>query len=594
MLQPIFRLIGNIFRILGYLWTSFWYRVNKAFRGDRPLYVKLELDESYLFGPPGGVGQWFRSKPTLIELHETIQRLESESDIDGVILTADGIALGAAQIDELMRQLDSLRESGKHLVAHSRSPQMKDYLLMSSADEMLLSPPGRLYTFGPRFDQYFGSEALGKLGVVPQFIHIGQYKTAAHRFTHREMTAPQEVMMESLYESLIDLQLERIASRRKISTDKAERLFTEPPHAVDSAIRDELLDGGVFRRQIPNWLTDPEQSTALHVEPDDKQDTDDDEKQQKPTPVVVDADQMVGSMPKPRTWKPLFSNRPAIALVDLTGMIVMGETPFPGGNQPTIDPESVGDVLEEIEYNPRYSGAVLHINSPGGSALASDIIWQQIKRLGQRKPVVAYCTDVAASGGYYLASAADDITCHRFTITGSIGVVTGQFSIQDTPEKLGLNVESIYRNESDTFTSPFHRLSDDQVEGLRSDARHFYRRFLRRVGEARQISRRRLHRYGRGRVYTGPQASTRDLVDRVGRLDDALDRVCELGDINREKIVTDFVPHKIASLGDVFRNRVTSPRLEQMAEAIEKPVNLARWLDEEPVLALMPYELTFK
>ncbi|MFW5967057.1 MAG: S49 family peptidase [Persicimonas sp.] len=615
MLRAPFVLLYNLFSFLRYLWSSFWFKLGYFFRRKKKLYLVLKLESHYAFGPKTGLMSLFQKKPSFLELRKWLQRAADDETVDGLVVVSEPMAMGYGRIADLTHQIDEVREAGKHVVGHAQMPLLRDYTLLTAADDILASPSGRLYTFGPRFDQYFGREALEKLGVVPQFIHIGQFKAAAHRFIHSESTSPQRTMMRALYDGLEENTRQRVAERRGLTDEEVEVLFAEAPLDTGRALSGGFVDARAFREGISDWLRAPEKSAPIGYlgadcapaadksaegeAPPPEGDDDDRDRAGAPAPPEVPDDEhlMVGlenhvkSAPTPFEWKPLFRPRKRFAVLDLSGMIVMPNMSLPAQGSVVIDPSEVVPALRHVRDNPVYAGAILHIDSPGGSALASDIIWHAIERLRRVKPVVAQCSNVAGSGGYYLAVGADEIVCQPQTLIGSIGVITGKMSAPDIPEKVGIHAEAIYERDADTFTSLLHPLSDEMMEQMNDDARDFYRRFLQRVGQARQLPRRRLHRYARGRVYLGDGACRRRLADHLGGLEVALERLGALTERDPERTKLGYVGHRKESLKSALTGSIQASMPEWLDEMMQ-PALVAALLKRDPVLALMPFDLS--
>jgi protease-4 len=610
-------LVRNLFSLIAYLWSTFWFKVGYFFRRKKKLYIAADLESDYAFGPPAGLAHYFQEEPSLLEIRRTLRQIETLDEVDGFVYATNGLAMGSGRTEMLTQMLDRLRGADKRVVAHMRMPTTNEYLLGTAAEEILLTPAGRLYTFGPRFDQFFGAEALDKVGVEPQIVHIGSFKTASHRMIHRSMTPPQEAMMESLHESLGGAMRRRIAGRRDLDEQEAGALFRNAPSDAKGARRAGLIDRELFRGRLETWLargdeTVPTPAPAfrhgpageqaeLPAPPEPPADREASIEQGLPADappqvdgeeddvMVVSLEDAAGVIPPELNWRPLLSPASRFAVMDLSGMIVMPDMGLPAGGSRVIDPEEVLPALKRIREDRTVAGLLLHINSPGGSALASDIIWEAIQRVRQHIPVVAYCSDVVGSGGYYLAVGADRIVCQSMTIAGSIGVVTGKMSAPDLPGKFGINVESIFDDEADLFTSLVHPLGDEMMDRLNDDAREFYRRFLQRVGQNRQLRRRRLHRYARGRVYMGEEAERRALVDQIGTFDDAIDALAELSGADREATKVDFVPHHEQGLRDMVGLQASVSAESLVPEQLWEPYLAAKMLEREHTLALMPW-----
>jgi protease-4 len=579
MLRAPFVLLLNLLGMIRWAVGRAIYLIARAFE-KRRRYVKLELDGGYPFGHPRGLSRYFRTQATFFDLREDIKMLRRDPDVDGVVIRTGQTSLGPARDAQLVAMLDDLRESGKHVVAHADMVQTRHYLEATAADDIVITPAGRLYTFGPRFEQYFLADAFERHGIHAQFIHIGQFKVSANMFVQPSMPDPQREMLGSIREGLEQKWLTRVAERRRMPRENARKLFDRAPVDIRTARTEGLIDGEVFDGDLDRWVPNPGEHRHLPSREPDRADV-----------VVLKSSDWKSSRPRPFRWRPLLRKRRHFALVDLSGFIVMPGMTFPGSSV-VIDPDEVIPVLRSLAQNRRVPGVILHINSQGGSALASDMIWKAIRDLSRRKPVVAYCTDVAASGGYYLAVGADRIVCHPETVTGSIGVITGKFSAGDAAGRFGVNTQALSGDDGSELLSLVEPLGERVLQNLEADSRSFYRRFLQRVGQARHIKPRRLHRYARGRVYLGEQAIERDLVDDLGGFEAAVEhlrQICAEEDIAvPDDVEVKFVAHRKQSLKDAFtRNAVHAAGLH----AVLEPLAVAALLRRDPTLALLPWRL---
>lgn len=571
-------LVLNLLSAIRFALASVLGAVMSFFRQKKRRYVHLPIKGGLPFGHPSGFGRFIKADATFLDLRRDIKTLAKDNDVDGVLLEPGKAAIGMARNADLVDELDKLRAGGKHVVAQAATYQTRDYVEATAADAILLPPAGRFYSFGPRFEQFFLADAFEKHGISAQFVHIGAYKAAASRYVRNELSDSERKMMEELREGIVKRITARVATRRRLTTAQAEHLFSSP---MDSrrAIAAGFLDGEAFAADLQRWLEAPDEHSHLVDElgPSDIE--------------VLSFDEYTASKPKPLKWRPLVRPK-QIAIVDLQGIIVHPGVALPGGAA-VIDPETVIPLLKRLGENRRVAAVILHINSPGGSALGSDMIWNAVSNLRALKPVVAYCSDVAASGGYYIAVAADRIVCRPETITGSIGVVAGKFAVRDALQKFGVSVHSVDGNDGSEFASIFAPLEERTLANLKDDARSFYRRFLQRVGQARGIDRRRLHRYARGRVYLGDQAHKRELVDDLGGFEAAVRRakqLCadegvQLGD---DAALTHY-SHQTRGLKDVLKR---SAFQATGVSTVLGPLAIATMLRHEPLLALMPWRVT--
>ena len=602
MLRAPFALIWNLLKLLPFVFRAFFFWLGHLLTRKQKKWVRVKLPKRMTFGPPSGLASYFQDKVSYLELRDNLEVVANDERIEGVVVTADHLMHGAGRAADLRTLIRRLRDAGKSVVFHTHGVHGREYDLATEADEILISPGGRFYMFGQRFEQFFAAPLLEKLGVVAQFVHIGPFKGAAHRFIHEEGTEPVRLMMDEVVDDLSRLREERICTRRQINDQILDDAFQRMPLDDRDAHALGLVDARIHRPMIARWIAEGEEfvdnpALAQHVVASaageqDQSETDPEQPAEEPVadPGVSmrDANRYADAHPGPYRWTPLFRPRRHIAILDLSGMIVMPDMELPGHSLATIDPSEVLPALRQLATDRRVAAVVIHINSPGGSALASELIWDGIRRLRHQKPTVAYCSDIAASGGYYLAVGTDRIVCQPETITGSIGVVAGKFSFPGTLEKLEVGAEAHYRHDTSVFQSLSEPLSEQVLENLRRDARSFYRQFLRRVGDARQLPHRRLHRYARGRIYTGNAAAQRSLVDHLGGFDDAVEIARSLA----EPALPDSAPvtfhsHRRVSLPALMRKSMSAPSLWN--DLVADAAFIKTLVERDPLLALMPY-----
>lgn len=638
MLRIPFRLIANMWRLVTTLWSWVTSQLISRSRRKQATFVTLELKPGYALGtaPAVGLQRFIQQEPelTLLELREAIKHIARDHDIAGVILKLKGAGMGYARTQDVTDWLDALRKAGKRVIIHADGAGQKEMLMMSAATDRLLTPAGRIYLFGLRFEELFALDLLDKLGIKGQFVHIGDYKTATHRFHKAGMTTPQRLMMTSLQRGLIDQFTTRHAELLDISESNLQEALDKAPLDAYEARALGFTTGESFAEHLDHWIeaehyfaqlpeTDPAHKVLERAEsprrlaqpikeilpqPDKDVKAGKSKKKKKKKdkngvrpPRTIELGHYMATRHTPYDWRPLIRKKPYIAVLDLTGAIVMGsEGASPLGGGVSVKADEVIPKLLQLRNDRRCAGVLLHVNSPGGSALASDLMWFEIQGLRSAKPVVCYCSDVAASGGYYLASAADQIICQKNTITGSIGVITGKVALGGALEKLHVHTEAIEQHHNSRFMSAFEPLTQDVMDNLVRDARGFYARFLERVGQARGIERERLHRFARGRVYLGDDALDRGLVDGLGGLDEAITSIYELAGLDPERVPMAFVSHRKQSLRDLARGSILNydgpgtqaNALSELFADVLEPAKIAMWLNEEPMLALMPWRIT--
>lgn len=589
-------LLRNMLRLIAFLWSSLWHGIFGWLRRDRKLYLELDMPKAISLGAPKGRVQRLMGDEgvDLLTLRDQLAKIAVDKQVDGLVLYVDSIGLGLAQLHDLMGWIDQVRHAGKHVIVHTDSAALKELLFMSVGQDRLMTPAGRLYAFGPRFEDFFLAPLLDRLGVEPQFVHIGQFKTATHRFHKHGPTQAQTLMMQGLHEGLSDAMYQRMADAFGVERSALQDTLSRSPLDGHRARAAGVLQGQSFKREVKTWLNAQLSQAQAHEQPFEAARAAQDEALAAEEPLLdmLPLADYLEAKPGP-AWLPIFKRQRYIGVLDLSGAIVMGQGPG-GGSGQGIDPDEAIPAIKRLRKDPRCVGVLLHINSPGGSALASDLIWREIVRLRQAKPVIAYCSDVAASGGYYLAVGADEIHCQPSTITGSIGVITGKFSASGALEKLGIPTSAIYDDPSSAFMSMMTPMDAQVMAQLQEDARTFYRRFLERVGQARRIERRMLHRYARGRVYLGDEAKARGLVDGLGGFEGALSRLYELVKLKPAQAPLRFIAHKRQGLRQLFSRSLLTARERALLARVQRGAQTIDRLSQEQVLALMPLELSFE
>ncbi len=543
-----------------------FYRIARLFQ-RKTRYVQLRLKSSYPLLSAEGWAKRFKPSTSLFELKDDLERLAGDPDVKGLVIEIEHAQMGASLANEVGSLFDGVRKSGKHVVAHFDMPLNRDYQLGMHADDVLMTPAGRMYTFAPRFEQYFLAGLFEKIGVHAQFVHIGAFKAAANRFVEKRMPLPHRLMMEELHTDMKTWISQNVEGRRNA---EAASHWSDAPIDARFARAHGLIDGIAFQSDVKGWLE----------EKNDVKSGDDDDGIE-----MLKFDSYIKSSAPPRLELRPIRRKKQIAIVDLSGIIIAPTMVLSTGG-PSIDPSEVVPLLKRLRKNPRVSGVLLHVNSPGGSALSSDLIWKAVNDLRSKKPVVAYCSEVVGSGGYYIAVGADEIYCRPQSIVGSIGVIAGKFAAGKALDPVGVTVDTVADDEASTFMSVFEPLAPSALDRLGEDSRAFYRRFLNRVGQARHIPKRRLHRYARGRVYTGPSAKERGLVDGLGGLPQALKRLHELMELDPKDTTMQSYHHRKQSLGDIVRGsafQMSGEVIEEVAQAND----IYRMFQREPVLAMM-------
>ncbi|MFB3903828.1 MAG: signal peptide peptidase SppA [Acidobacteriota bacterium] len=457
----------------------------------RPLYLVLTLKNAVVEERSETI---FSSKTQadLLEVLTTIDTACRSRQIKLLILDIRNPSIGWAQIEEIHAELDKFREAGKRSIAILQQADNRLYYLACGAQEIYVAPSGGLDLVGLRAEILFFKNALDYLGVEPELISLGQYKSAAEIFNREQMSEASRAMSTSILNDLQERMLARLERARGMDRATAQGVIDAGPYTARQALERGLVDGLLYEDQL-------EELAAQKV----------------PGGQTCPAKRLAG---REGWFKRLMTRRrPQIAYIVAEGLILAGESRRGRGARPLIGADTLVEALKKARESRRIRAVVLRLNSPGGSALASDLIWRAVKLTGEKKPVIISFGNVAASGGYYIAAAGRRILSMPAALTGSIGVIGGKFSVQKLMSRLGITVDSVETGARSGYLSITRPFSESEEQVVREQMQEFYEElFLKKVAEGRHKSVDAVRKVAEGRVWTGGQALGNGLVDEVG------------------------------------------------------------------------------
>lgn len=426
--------------------------------------------------------------PSFTELIEGMSRAAGDPRIHALHLRVGNTRLGWARAREVRDAAHRFREAGKRVTASIEYGGLMDYYLASAADRIHMHPRGQLGLFGVSMEVMFFAGLFEKLGIEAQFEAIGPYKNSPDVFTGSEMSAEHREQLESLGGEFRAALAEAIAGSRGVTLEQADRLLADGPYTGRRAFESGLVDVLSYHDEIEEDVGEEFVGIADYVA--------------STGPGSADAEAR-------------------IAIVHVDGAILPGKSREDLAAGRVAGAETVAAALAWTEDEPSVDAVVLRVSSPGGSDSASDTIWRAAERVRAVKPVVASFGDTAASGGYWVSTAARRVVAEPLTVTGSIGVYVGKFSIGELLEKIGLAAEVVSAGGKPSWLSPSRPLDAQDLERLREGAAETYATFLERVAAAREMTTAEVDAIGQGRVFTGRQALEAGLVDELGGLQDA-------------------------------------------------------------------------
>lgn len=452
----------------------------------------------------------FPSQMTVNQYVRTLERAAEDPEIGGVVLKISGPTIGWAKVMQIRSAVSEYRKSGKKIWALIDGQSVPGYLIGISCDKVIMAPSGALFLVGLRMEAFFFKDLLSKLGIEFDFLTAGEYKSAAEPFTRMSMSEESREMLNSILDEYYQEMISMIVEGRDLTTDTVISLIDGGPYTPLEAVSKGLVDSTGYAGELYEEI---ERDLPRYIE------------------VVRDYGYKKPKTPEINFFSLFFgSGTPGektaagrnIAYIVASGTIVEGkaeEYPF---MEDIIASEDMIETIKECSENDDIISIILRIDSPGGSAVASDNIWAAVRDAVEEKPVIASLSDVAASGGYYIASAATVVIAEPGTLTGSIGVVMGKPVLKNLYEKIGVNVEVLSRGKNSGIFSLSSSFTESEEEALRETMEYTYDQFIERIVEGRQLKRSEVERSAKGRVWTGRQAYERGLVNRLGGIEDAV------------------------------------------------------------------------
>ena len=530
----------------------------------RPHFVELELEGRFpeRTVPLSLLQRAARAVRHGMSIEELSRRMDAIGDdprIDGALLRFSELHLTTAKAQTLAGLVSRLRARGKRVVAWLDHIDAHAYTVAAAADEILAPEGADFDVRGLAIEVSFLKDLLARMGLSFDVEAIGEYKTAADSLARNRMSDAHREMLDAILDSLYADLVTAIAEGRGIAPEAARHAIDEAPIPAQRAVEAELIDAVVFEDEIPRRLARGSDEPA-RVQPWDR---------------------AASRLRHPYRWR----DHRAIGVISLKGTIVTGRSRTLPVSVPLLGLQSgsstLAQCLRAAEKDDQIAAVVLYVDSPGGSALASDLIWREVQRLRRKKPVVAYMGSVAASGGYYVAAAASAIVAQPGTLTGSIGVITGKGVMGGLYDKLGVRRERLVRGRMATLYSSDRAFDDAERARVKEAISVAYERFKSRVAEGRALTLDEVERLARGRVYSGRQALELRLVDSLGDLRSAVDKARELAGLPPAREV---------------RTVTVSPPRVPLAPPVDKGVASllvdlregAHDLLREPALALSP------
>lgn len=479
-------------------------------------------------------------------LLENIQKAGEEENIKGIYLNPMVIQAGWGTVQEIRDALQEFKKTGKFVYAYSEIYSQKAYYLASVADKLYLNPEGMIELIGLSAEVLFYKEAFDKLGIDVTVFRRGEYKSYAEPFINNKLSDENRQQLDRLLTVMWDNVLSDIAESRDVGIDFLNQQTNElvTIKSAENAVEAGLIDELKYKDEVIDEL-----KSMLEIEAEDKG-----------VPAITV--NRMKNVPKKRKTKGLAKNK--IAMVYAQGAIIPGE-----GDVDNIGADRISKAIREARKDKDVKAIVFRINSGGGSALASEIIWREMKLAAETKPVIATMGDVAASGGYYVLTHADTILAEPNTITGSIGVVAMFYNARELfNDKLGISSEVVKTNSSADLLNLLRPLSSYENQVLETYVDNAYNTFITHVADGRGLTKNFVDSIGRGRVWNAEDAQRLGLVDMIGTIDDAIGIAADKAGLEEYRIV------ELPRLQDPFVRLMQKFSQDMKANAIKKELGV--------------------
>lgn len=525
-------------------------------------------------------------RTSLTTLVEQLRKAKADKRIGGVLLELDLISAGWGKAEELRGAITDFRTSGKPIYAYIEIGSNKEYYVATACERVYVSPTGDLFLNTFAAEVMFFRGALDKLGIYPDILQIGKYKNAPDQFTRKDMTKEHREVVNAILDDLFNRFVNTVAEARKKSQDEVRELVDSAPLSAEAAVAANLIDGASYRDQVEN-----EFKKRLGYKDEDelritKADT---YKEISPESVGVNKGER-------------------IAVIYASGAIGGGRSNDGTRGDQSVGSDTLVKAINDARKDKSIKAIVLRVDSPGGSAYASDVIWHAIEEAKKKKPVVVSMGDVAASGGYYIACNANRIVAEPSTYTGSIGIFAGKPVMKGFYDWLGVSSEYVTRGKTSGMFRETEKFTPEErakLEGVIKTM--YYDEFVPKVAQGRGRDREYIDSIGQGRVWTGAQAKEKGLVDEFGGLDRAVEVARELANIPATKGVHRVIlpqPRGFfdslfgggdeASIRQSLQQHATEAAVPEDIRSALQYANVINQMKRGEVMALMPFELRIK
>ncbi|MGB4704644.1 MAG: signal peptide peptidase SppA [Candidatus Saccharicenans sp.] len=526
-------------------------------------YLEIKLDGRLVdYTPFSALPGFFTERAlSLFDIWMNLRKAAVDPRIKATVVKFGLLDADWAKIEELRQAILTYRKSGKPIIAYIEElpDGDKEYYLATACDRIVMHPLGWLGINGLAAYVPFFKGTLDRLGITAEFEHIEEFKTAYNQFTEKGFTPPHREMLTSIYKNIFNYYVEQIAAARQRPVEEIKNLidrgYFQAKEAVDSGLVDEIAyEDRIFQTETMAVYRELKGITSEKY-----------------------------SKVRPERFGLNLGRK--FALIFAGGTIISGS-----GEQFVLGSETFSRWLRAAVKDRTIEAIIVRVDSPGGSAVASDIIYHELIKARSEKPVVISMSGLAGSGGYWISLGGHRIVAQPQTLTGSIGVIAGKFSFDGFLEKIGVTTDKIVIGKNADAFSFYRRFTPEERKILRKEIGYIYQQFLERVASARNLSVEEVDRIGRGRVWTGQQAKNLKLVDELGGLPAAIEEAARLAGLPPEKEVRLVVWPARRSLLDIILGRKTElAPASRTASLLNSSMKIMKIFSRPGTWALMPF-----
>ncbi len=514
---------------------------------------------------------------------ESINKAKSNPKINGIILKINSPITDFAKLQEIIQAIKNFKAKGKTVYVYSETLSNNDYLLASAANKIFISPQGGVEIKGIAIELLFMKDTLDMLGIEPNFYQVGTHKSAAENFTRSKASKYQKESINLLLDGIHNEMIKLISKSRSLPISKVKKLIDKGYFTPKEAKQSKLIDGYLYEDLFQSYIN----KKGIIVIP------------QKQTKKRFSIYQIFKGLRK-KTNKTNSTNK--IAIVFAQGAIISGKSRIGLFSRDSISSDNYIKIFRKLRKNKSIKAVIVRIDSPGGSALASDVIWREIVLLSKVKPVIASLSGIAASGGYYIAMACPTIVANPTSITGSIGVVGGKFNFKGLYDKIGFKKEIFKRGKKADLFSDYRSWTKEESQLIKKQMKYVYNSFVSKVAKQRNIPYKKMLNLAQGKVYTGRQALKVGLIDKLGGLYKAITiaRQKAKDDKNQFKIVSYPKTKSFIDLlkGNINMQNKTAIELWKINSTLSKAFNyyllVNKIFQKERVALFMPFIISYK